>query len=107
MRRPMTREVRFSRQAEDDPFEIGLWIALQADRNRARNYVGRIEAACRRLADFPGRGTPHQELGAEIRSMSFERRATICYRLAEKAVEILHVLHRGRDATLRFDATPR
>jgi toxin ParE1/3/4 len=90
-------EVVLSREARDDLFAIHLWVAEEAGAATAEDYDARIRRACLSLAEFPRRGTPRPELGAGVRSIPFERQATIAYRVAGGAVEILSIAHRGRD----------
>lgn len=99
----MTPSVRLSDDAEDDLFNLGVWIASRADRQTARDYLGRIEAACRRLASFPDRGSPREELGPGLRSVVFERRATIIYLGTPDEVVIVRIIHRGRDPSRFFE----
>jgi toxin ParE1/3/4 len=97
-------ELIYQPSARADLDSLYDWIADRADPHTAFGYVGRIQAACRALLDFPGRGTPRGELGPGLRSVSFERRATIHYRVTDDAVEIVRVLHKGRLAEDAFGA---
>jgi toxin ParE1/3/4 len=80
------------------------WLAPRCGPDIALAYVGRIERACHRLTDFPHRGSPHDELEPRLRSVPFERQATIYYRVTDSAVEIVRILHAGRDADREFNA---
>ena len=51
---------------------------------------------------FPNRGSPHSALEPGLRSVAFERRATIYYRVAGATDEIVRILHAGRDAGRGF-----
>ena len=93
----MAFEVRFSREATDDLFEIWLHIAKDSGSDRADDVEARLRAACLKLSDFPGRGSPHDEIEAGLRSIPFERRATIYYRVTGDSVEIVRVRYAGRD----------
>lgn len=99
---PRVAEVRFLPTATDDLFDIAMWIAERADWDVARDYVARVEAACRRLAHFPLRGTPRDELGPGMRSIPFERRLVIVYRIEDETVEIIRCLASGRDPAREF-----
>jgi toxin ParE1/3/4 len=66
----------------------------------AWTYVRRIEAHCHRLSDFPRRGRPRDEFAPGVRSIAFERRATILYRIEGDEVIILSVVYAGREAKL-------
>jgi toxin ParE1/3/4 len=89
-------------RADADLDRIYHWLAPRAGAAVALAYVARIEAACQRLTDFPRRGSPREELKHGIRTVPFERRATIYYRVTETAVEIARILHRGLDAKREF-----
>ncbi|MCY7398087.1 MAG: type II toxin-antitoxin system RelE/ParE family toxin [Sphingomonas bacterium] len=95
----MTLKVEFSLAADDDLRAIYHWIA---DAETAVIYLRRIRAHCDQLADFPNRGTPHDDLSPGLRTLSFERRATIAYVVEPEMVRILRVLHKGRDMDRRL-----
>jgi toxin ParE1/3/4 len=98
----MTHRVRLSDGAEDDLFELAIWIGEQADRDTARIFVTRIREACDRLTSFPNRGTPRDDILPGLRSISFEKRTTIFYSVNNDEVVVIHVLHGGRDVGLAF-----
>ncbi len=100
----MAAEVAVSQQARDDLFSIYIWVAEAADLAVADGYDARLRKACLSLADVPHRGTPHEELAPGLRSIPFERRATIFYRVTDEHVEIVRVLPKGRDTRRAFDA---
>lgn len=97
----MAFEVNFSAEAEDDLFAIYVYVAEASGIERADGFDRRLRAACLKLANFPNRGTPQEEMAAGLRSIAFERRATIYYRVGE-AVEIVRVIYAGRDAQRAF-----
>jgi toxin ParE1/3/4 len=82
---------------------IFTWVAEAADVATAIAYDQRIRAACRKLADFPGRGTPRERLMAGLRSVSFERRITIYYVIHERSVRVVRILGAGQDPAREFD----
>lgn len=88
--------VDLSRLALADMERIVDWVAANAGAEVALAHLERIEAACIGLADFPHRGTPRDDLGPDVRTISFEGRATIAYRIEGRAVLILGVFHAGR-----------
>lgn len=98
----MAFEVALSPQAGEDLFSIYVYVAEAAGIAVADAYDARIRKACLSLADFPRRGTPHDELAPGLRSMAFERRATIYYRVSGETVEVVRILHRGQDAERAF-----
>lgn len=88
--------VELSRLALADLERIGDWVAANADVAVALAYLDRIEMACAGLAEFPMRGTPRDDLGPLVRTISFEGRATIAYRVEADAVLILGIFDTGR-----------
>jgi plasmid stabilization system protein ParE len=71
-------------------------VAANAGIDVALAYLDRIETACASLKDFPLRGTPRDDLGPGLRTISLEGRATIAYRVESDMVLILGVFHAGR-----------
>jgi toxin ParE1/3/4 len=51
---------------------------------------------------FPERGTRRDDLAPGVRTIGFERRVTIAFRVLEDAVEILAVAYAGRDFEVDF-----
>lgn len=95
----MAAKVRHEEAADADLDAIYRWIADRADPDTALRFVRRIRAACEQLADFPNRGTPHDDLVAGLRSIPFERRATIAYLVQGNEVRVARILYAGRDLT--------
>lgn len=100
----MTLSLRLAEEAQDDLFIFGLWIAQQSDRQTARDYTNRIEAACARLIDFPDRGSSREDLGTGLRSTIFERRVTIVYKVEGTSLVVQRIVPRGRDLAPMFGA---
>lgn len=98
----MALEVRFAEEAEDDLVETYVYIAERDGTERAEAVDRRLRAACAKLADFPSRGSPHDELAPGLRSVPFERRATIYYQVTAQTVDIMHIAWAGRDAARIF-----
>lgn len=95
------REVRLSPMAIDDLFATYLYLAEKMGSERAKSYTSRIESFSRSLGRFSERGRERVDLGAGIRSITFESRAVIAYRIVGDAVEILRVIHGPQE----YDAT--
>jgi toxin ParE1/3/4 len=100
---PRKAELRFLPSAEVDLFDLYRFIAAEAGRRRAEMYIERIQAACRALEVFPERGTRRDDLGAGMRTLGFEGRATIAFRTDGAQVEIVRILYGGRDLGRAFD----
>jgi toxin ParE1/3/4 len=76
---------------------MGRWISEQSDMDTANRYIARVQAACDRLSFFPNRGTPRFDILPGLRTIVFERRTIIAYRVEGRNVIILRVLHSARD----------
>lgn len=63
----------------------------------ARRYVERIRARCHRIARLPLGGLPRDDLAPGLRTVPFERRAVIAYRVVKDTVEITNIFHGRRD----------
>ena len=62
----------------------------------ADRFVTRIRKQCRLLGRFPGLGKPRDELAPGLRSFPVSP-FVIFFRLGERAVEIVRILHGARD----------
>jgi toxin ParE1/3/4 len=98
----MTYKVSFRPDAEADLFALYRYISDRSGPVRAGDYISRIEAACMNLATFPERGTKRDDLGPGIRTVGFERRATIAFRVEDDAVRIVRIFYAGRDYETYF-----
>jgi toxin ParE1/3/4 len=101
----VTYRVYFRPQAEADLVALYDYISRQAGLAVAGRYIDRIEAACLALADFPERGTRRDDILPGLRTIGFERRATIAFRVLKARVEIVTIAYGGRDyeGALRTD----
>jgi toxin ParE1/3/4 len=91
-------QIELSRLAIADLKDIQNWISVvSADFDIARNYVDRIELRIATLSDFPRRGTPREDIGQGIRSLPFERRVIIFYRVIGKIVRVERVVSASRE----------
>jgi len=87
----------FRPRAEADLFALYDYIAGNAGRAVAGTYIDRIEAACLALETFPRRGTRRDDIRKGLRTMGFERRATIVFQVLKTEVVIVRILFGGRD----------
>ena len=102
----MAHKVRFRPEAEADLFALYNTIFDNSGPVRAADYVERIEAACMKLATFPRRGTRRDDLGPGVRTVGFERRATIVFRVEGDIVQIVRVFYAGRDFEMILGRKP-
>ncbi|HEY0300776.1 MAG TPA: type II toxin-antitoxin system RelE/ParE family toxin [Rhizomicrobium sp.] len=89
--------VTFRPAAEGDLIDLYDYIAAEAGAAVAGAYIGRIEAACLSLEAFPLRGTKRDDIRPGLRTMGFERRATIVFHVVRYEVVIIRVFYGGRD----------
>jgi toxin ParE1/3/4 len=90
-------KVIFRPQAEADLLALYRYIAEASGLGTAGGYIDRIEIACTSLATFPNRGTKRDDLAPGLRTIAFERRVTIVYRVLKIGVEIITIAYGGRD----------
>lgn len=83
--------------ARADLLALYLWIADRADTETAFGYTGAIEDHAAKLAEFPNRGTPRDDLSPGLRTTVYQRRTVIAYRVEEDRVQVLRLLHAGQD----------
>jgi len=89
--------VRFLAAAEADLFGLYQAIADEDGNERAGAYIERIEAACLALETFPMRGTARDAIRPGLRTIGFERRATIVFRVTKSEVTIARIFYGGQD----------
>jgi toxin ParE1/3/4 len=89
--------VRFRPRAEADLFALYRYIAADSGYDVAGGYIDRIEAACLALETFPERGTKRDDIRPGLRTIGFERRATIAFRVGRSDVTIVRIFYGGRD----------
>lgn len=99
----MSFRVSLTKTARDDLDSISAWIEDRADTVTADAYDARIRAFIRTLAAFPRRGTPQDDLEPGLRSVTFERRLRIAYRIRGDAVELVRIFNGARDVKSLFD----
>jgi len=94
----MSLELRYRAAAITDLEDIFRSVLrVSASPVVARRYVERIRARCRLIPTLPLAGRPRDDLAPGLRSVAFERRAVILYRVMDQTVEITNVFHGGRD----------
>lgn len=94
----MIYRVLFAPEAESDIRSIYDYILERTKSpETALDYIGRIRKACDGLGEFPDRGTRRDHLSPGLRTMGFERRATIVFAVQTTEVRIFRVLYGGRD----------
>ena len=84
-------------RAEADLFDLYRHIAEEGGHEAAGAYVDRIEAAFTALQIFPQRGTRRDDIRQGLRTMGFERRATIVFQVRKSEVVIVRIFYGGQD----------
>ena len=91
------RRVELLSAARDDLKQLYDYIADNSGKRVADRYIDRIEAACAALSLFSSRGTLREDLGPGVRTMGFERRATIVFQVEANSVAVVRVFYGGQD----------
>ena len=63
----------------------------------ARSFVARIKARCDHIGETPFAGRPRDDLEPGLRTIAFERRVVIAYKVENGLVRIGNVFYGGRD----------
>jgi toxin ParE1/3/4 len=63
----------------------------------AERFVRRIKARCDKIGILPYGGRPRDDLERGLRTVAFERRAVVTYKLESNCVRIVNVFYGGRD----------
>ena len=77
--------------------ELRRYIAEQSSPRIANGYIDRIAAKCATLSTAPFRGTARDDLRPGLRTIPFERRATLGFDVEEATVTVLAIAYGGRD----------
>jgi toxin ParE1/3/4 len=72
-------------------------LRVSANPITARRYIARIRERCRRITILPLAGRPRDDLAPGLRTVPFERRIVIVYRVVGETVEVTNVFHGERD----------
>ena len=88
--------VIFSPKARRDALALMELIAEDRGPVVALNYIERLEACCMSLRTFPQRGHMDAISSPGLRTIGFERRVTIHFRISGDQVIIARLLYAGR-----------
>jgi toxin ParE1/3/4 len=97
------RQLRYTEDANNDLVAIALFIARESQsREIALTFTERLRAKCRDLASLPGTlGTARPDLRDDIRSTPCHG-YVIFFRYHADVLEVVNVLHGGRDVVRYF-----
>ena len=91
-------QVRYSVRANQDlQKEFEYIVSASGSTQTALRYISRIKERCEALGFTPLIGTDFSSLQKNIRSVAFERRAQIFYRVEEAQVLITRVYFNGQN----------
>ena len=93
----MPRPVVWHPRARADLLALYDWIADRADPDTAFAWTSGIESHATKLATFPERGTPRNDLVPDLRTVVYRGRTVIAYRVSETEVEVLRLVHAGQN----------
>ena len=94
--------VLFTASAERQLDSLHQYIADRAGEGTADGYMSRIVTFCQGLSTFSLRGTARDDLLPGLRTVGFERRATIAFMVTTDAVLIEGVFYGGQDFEANF-----
>lgn len=93
----IARTVSFAPEAEADLGSIYEGIADRAGPNVALGYVERLHGSCLSLGLASERGTRRDDIRPGLRTIGFERRVTIAFKVDPGSVLVLRLFYGGQD----------
>jgi toxin ParE1/3/4 len=90
------RKIVFSDVARRHLDDLEEYLSERFYPTRAEKFVSRLVGVCESLVEMPERGVPREDLGPGVRTIAFERRATIYFEITEKRVVIPGICYGGR-----------
>lgn len=97
------RRLKYSLSVKNDFADIAEYIATETgSRTLAEDFIGKLKARCRKLAQLPGTlGRSRDELAPGLRSVA-HKSYIIFFRYVDDTVEIVAVLNGMRDIESLF-----
>lgn len=92
----MPAQVRLTPPALEDLSRVRDYLLDVAGPSRARAYVDRLVAHCRRLAAMPEAGAPRSEFGEGVRSTIVPPYVILC-EAKRYGMRVLRIIHGNRD----------
>jgi toxin ParE1/3/4 len=92
----MAREVWFHPLADADLEAIYRFIANDSP-DRAIAFIRRIRTRCNTLETMPFRGRSRSDLAEGVRTIVFERRVVIAYRVLDDRLTVLRLIYAGQN----------
>jgi toxin ParE1/3/4 len=99
--------VRYRPEAVDDLEDIFRYLLrIGASQPTAQNFVGRIQARCRRIGLVPLGGRARDDLEPGLRTVPFERTAVVAYKVEDDCVRITNIFYGGKDYEALYRNAP-
>jgi toxin ParE1/3/4 len=92
----MPYQVIFSPAARKHIHELEEYLAERFYPGNVTKFIKRLTQACLSLASAPHRGMRREDLRPGMRTIGFERRVTIYFKVVEDQVVIMSLLYGGR-----------
>ena len=89
--------VSFSPETEEPLAALYRYIADSGSPETALEYAQKIVEDCERLAVFPERGTPRNDIRPGLRISHYRGRVIIAYAVFASTVHILGIYYGGQD----------
>lgn len=87
--------VTFSEKAEEDPEQIGDFIARDSPA-RALSFIRELRDCCRKIGQFPESYKRCPDLGRNVRMMP-QGNYVVLYRILDDRISVERILHGARD----------
>lgn len=99
-------KIELDPDAIDDLQDIHDWISDRSSAVTADRYEGRVLAFIRQLRNFPERGRARDDIARGLRTVDFEKRISIAFRIEDDRVVIIRILYAGRQVRRRLTPYP-
>lgn len=93
----MSYRIVFTPEARDQIDGLHRFIAAAANAVIASRFTDGILDYIATLAQFPGRGTPRDDLRPGLRTVAWKRRVTIAFVVERRDIVVIGVFYGGRD----------
>lgn len=91
------RRVELRQSAVEDLSELFEYVMNKSGSETvAQGYVERLIATCLKIGEVAEGGRARDDLAPGLRTWTFERRATITYRIVGDVVDVTGIYHGGR-----------
>jgi len=91
----MPYAVVISAKAQKKLTQLELYLAARFYPENAERFIDRLVDACESLTLAPYRGTARDDLKPGMRSVGFERKVTIYFKIHGRKVVIVNITYRG------------